>query len=372
MRFSQRATATLAALGLVALAACGSSSEDVTSAGPTSDADSGAASAVTPVSDDVIAAAEEEGSVLMYSNANPEIFAPIAKGFAKKYPNIKIKNLDLDDTQIVERYKSESATGARTADVVMMNNQTVMSRFVESGDVLDYEDPNVANLPDFVKLAPGVVAVSQEPVVAVFNKSVLPEDEQPTSIAEFAEMAPELKGKIGSVDIANAVGYYATASYLKSAGDEGWDNLEKIGASTGIENGAGNVVQKLLQGQYSASFFMVGSLRPLLAGDAAKVLNYRYLTDGTPLLPRAMGITADAQNPNAAKVFLNYILSVEGQTEACKGGFSPYRGGVECPYGLAAIEDLVGEENITIDGWDPSFIADQDEITQRWNEAFRR
>ncbi|SFO67173.1 MULTISPECIES: ABC transporter substrate-binding protein [Actinomadura] len=372
MRFPQRLSAAVAALSVLTLAACGGSSDEPAAAGPTSTADPGKASAVTPVSDDIIAAAEKEGSVLMYSNANSEIMKPLATAFMKKYPKIQIKNLDLEDTQIVERYKSEAATGARTADLVMMSNQPVMSRFAGDGHITDYKDPNVANLPAHARLAPGVVAMSQDPVVALFNKSLLPKDEQPTSMGEFAEMAPKLKGKIGVVDITNAIGYYATASYIKRAGEDGWKNLEALGPSSGVENGAGNIAQKMLQGGYSASFFVLGSVRPLITGDAAKVLNYAYLTDGTPLVPRAIGITAKAQHPNAAKVFLNYALSVEGQQEACKGGFSPYRAGVKCPYGLAAIEDAVGKDNVIIDGWAPEFVTGQAATVKRWNEVFGR
>lgn len=372
MRFHQRAAAAVAVVSLISLAACGGGTEDPGAAGPTSDVDSGEAAPPTPVSDEIVAAAEEEGSVLLYSNANEEVMAPLAAGFSKKYPNIEVRNLDLEDTQIAERYRTESATGARTADIVMTSDQLTMQDFVEAGHVLDYEDPNVPNLPDYANLAPGVVAMSEDPVIALFNKSVLPEDQQPTSMAEFAEMAPELEGKIGTLDVANAIGFLATASYVNDAGEEGWEHLEALGASAGVESGTGNLSQKLLQGAYAGSFFVSGSVRPLITGDAAKVLNYTYLVDGTPLVPRAMAITAQAPNPNAAKVFMNYALSVEGQEEACKGGFTPYRAGVECPYGLAAIEDAVGEDNVIIGGWDPELKSQREAIEARWNEAFGR
>lgn len=368
----KRAAVAVVALSLLGLSACGSDSDGDTVAGPQSTVDPGEASAVTPVSDDIIAAGQDEGEVLIYTNADEQIMRPLIEGFEKKYPEIKIRSLDLSDAQIVERYQTEAATGTRTADVVMSSDQIGMQNFVAAGHVLDYDDPNVANLPDYALLAPGVVAMSEDPVVALFNKSLLPEDEQPTSMSEFAEMAPSLEGKIGTLDIGNAVSLLATSSYLESAGDEGWENLEAIGPNSGVESGTGNLAQKLLQGAYAAAFFAGGALRPLITGDAAKVLNYTYLTDGTPLVPRAMAITQEATNVNAAKVFVNYALSVEGQIEACKGGFTPYRPGVTCPFGISAIEEAVGEENVIIRGWDPELESKRADIESRWNEAFGR
>jgi len=372
MRLPTRAVAVLAAVSLLSLSACGGSSDEPDAAGPTSTADPGQASEVTPVSDEIVAAAKEEGSVLLYGNANDEIMAPLAEAFMAKYPEIEVRSLDLDDAQIVERYRTETATGASTADLVMTSDQLTMQGFQESGNVLDYEDPNVANLPDYARLADGVVAISEDPVIALFNKAVLPEPEQPRSMEEFAELATKLKGKIGTVDITNAIGFFATSSYVDQQGDDGWEILEQLGPATGVESGGGNVAQKLLQGEYAAAFFLLGSIRPLIQGDAAKVLNYAYLTDGTPLVPRAVAITKEAPHPNAAKLFLNYALSVEGQQEACKGGFSPYRAGVECPYGLAAITEAVGEDNLVIRGWDPDLESKRDALVARWNEAFGR
>ncbi|WP_214402216.1 ABC transporter substrate-binding protein [Pseudonocardia lacus] len=373
MRFRKRATHVVATAGLIVLTACspGSSGESAP-AGPVSTADSGPASAVTPISDEIIAAAEQEGSVLLYSNANPEVFQPLADGFAAKYPNIEVRNLDLDDTQIVERYKSETATGAPTADLVMGSSQLTLSAFVDDGHILDYQDPNLENLPEAAELAPGMTAISLDPVVGVFNTALLPKDRQPRSVADYVALAATDSGKIGTVAVSNSFAYHVVASYLKHTGEQGWANLEAIGRSAGVENGSANIAQKLLQGQYAASLFQSGAIRPLLVGDAAKVLNYDYVTDGTVLVPRAIGITARAPHPNAAKVFLNYALSVEGQNEACKGGFSPYRAGVTCPYGLTAVEEAVGAENVINDGWDPSFVSDHDAIVTRWNRAFGR
>ena len=80
-----------------------------------------------------------------------------------------------------------------------------------------------------------------------------------------------------------------------------------------------------------------GALRALIdTTETGDLLNYRYFADATTLPARGVGVTTAAASPNAAQVLVNYILSEEGQTATCDGGFTPYREGVDCPTGLPA------------------------------------
>lgn len=366
----------LALAAVLALGACGSSGDDTTaSAAPstTASADVGDASAVTPVDDATLAAAEDEGEVLAYVNAEDQQMAPIKKAFEAAYPGITLRSLTLGDEEAFQRYETELATGAATADLMMNSDLRGWVSFLDDGNVEDYEDPNSPNLPDYANLAPGVYAASTEPVIAVFNKQLLPEDEQPTTLAGLADMAEELDGRLATTDIGNAIQFGSTAAMTGAFGEDAWETIETLGAHSKVESSNGPLVTKLAQGQYAANFFVSGSVRAFLVDDVAKIVNYRYLEDGTPLIPRAMGVTAEAAHPNAAKVFMNWLLSVEGQEAACAAGFTAYRDGVTCELGLAhVIAAIGGEENLVPATLDESLATDGDALVARWNEAFGR
>jgi iron(III) transport system substrate-binding protein len=372
MRQSILRSLAVGAMCSLGLAACGGSPAAPKAAGPTSTVDTGVASRVTPPDAATIAAAEKEGSVLLYTNADEQLMKPVAAAFKAKYPRIELRSLALDDAQVFQRYATEKATGARTADVVMTSNAVGMLDFVNKGNVANYTDPNVPYLPKYAQLAPGVVAMSEDPVVAVFNSALLPKDKQPKDMTSLAALSASINGKVGTTDIGNAVQFGAMTSYIGKHGESGWQNIEKIGPNAAVESGTGNLMQKLAQGQYQASYFVSGTVRALITGDAAKVLNYTYLTDGTPLIPRAVAVTKGAGSPNAAKVFVNFLLSVEGQEAACKGGFTPYRPGVKCPFGLAAIQEAVGADNMLLGGYPADLAQQQPAIVSRWNKAFHR
>lgn len=365
----------LALLGAIALAGCGSSADEASSgsSSPSPTADVGDASAVTPLDDATIAAAQEEGEVIAYVNAEDQQMAPLKKAFETANPGITLRSLTLGDEEAFQRYETEVASGASTADLIMNSDLRGWSSFIASGGIEEYDDPNGPNLPDYATLAPGVYAASQEPVIAVFNKALLPEDEQPTTLEGLADLAEGLDGKLGTTDIGNAIQFGATTAYTDEHGEDGWARLEALGAHTSVEASNGPLVTKLAQGQYAATFFVSGSVRAFIVDDVAKIVNYRYLEDGTPLIPRVMGVTSEATHPNAAKVFVNWLLSVEGQEAACQVGFSAYRAGAECDFALAHVAEAIGgEENLLPATLDGSLATDGDAIVERWNEAFGR
>jgi iron(III) transport system substrate-binding protein len=321
-----------------------------------------------------IEASKTEGPLVVYGNPSQEQWDPLLAAFNERYPWIEVETFDLGGAEAFQRYLSEEATGSPTADLIVNTDGAGWLDLVARGKVLDYVDPELANLSaDQAVLAPGVYAMSYDPLIAVFNTLALPLDQQPTSLAEMAEMADELEGQIGTVNVTNANAGLGTFGYLDANGEDGWAVLEQLGPSSGVEDGTGALLGKLQSGEYVASFFASGSLRALIDGtETGDLLNYRYLADATALPARGVGVTTAADSPNSAQVLINYLLSEAGQTAACGGGFTPYREGVDCSTGLPAIEQAVGQGNAILVGYPADLAEQQAAIQERWNAAFGR
>lgn len=321
-----------------------------------------------------VEASKSEGKLVVYGNPSAEQWTPVLEAFNAKYPWISVETFDLGGAEAFQRYLSEEATGAPTADVIVNTDGAGWLDLVSRGKVLDYVDPELADMSiEDAVLAPGVFAMSYDPLIAVFNTLALPLDQQPTSLAEMADMAEELDGKIGTVNITNANAGLGTFGYIDTYGEEGWDVLEQLGPHSKAEDGTGALLGKLQTGEYVASFFASGSLRALIdTTETGDLLNYRYLADATTLPARGIGVTTAAASPNAAQLLVNFFLSEEGQTAACGGGFTPYRDGVECPTGLPAIEEAVGEGNAILVHYPADLAEQQAAIEERWNAAFGR
>jgi iron(III) transport system substrate-binding protein len=368
----------LAIAAAAGAAGCGSSDTAATTTPPPAPAATTTAAAkpagdATPVSAEILAGAKQEGSFVLYTNADDEQIAPLVKAFNKAQPDIKVKSLSLGSNEVFQRYLSETATGSASADVLLASNAVSWQELIAKGDLDPYEDPNRADLPDSAKLGQGVTAMSEDPSITVYNKALIPESKQPSTLAGLAAMAPSLKGKIATVDVGVPLQLETTAGYVGKTGDAGWQTLEKLGASSKVESSTGSLVTKLAQGQYAAAFFTSGSVRALITADAAKLVGWKYMTDATVVVPRAIAVTKSAKSPDAAKVFQNWVLSVQGQQAECQAGFTPFRDGVECPVGLSAVDQALGGPGKTIvESYGGDLDAQRATITDRWKAAFGR
>jgi iron(III) transport system substrate-binding protein len=369
------------ALLLSLIAACGvgseSGSDDATTtsrAGASATTTSGTGTEEAEDIEAAIEASRDESTLVIYGNPNTDQWAPVLEAFGEEYPWIEVETFDLGGTEAFQRYLSEEATGSETADMIVNTDGAGWLDLVERGQVLDYIDPELASLPaGRAVLAPGVFAWSYDPLVALFNKLALPEDEQPTSLAELADMAEELTGQIGTPAIENGAAGLGTHGYLDTQGEDGWAALELLGPHTRAEDGTGALLGKLLSGEYVASFFAGGATRALIdTTDTGDVLNYRYFADATPLTARGIGVTTAGDSPNSAKVLVSFLLSADGQTASCAGGFTPYRDGIDCPQGIPNIVDVIGEENLIFAVYPPDLATEQAAIRERWNTAFGR
>lgn len=375
-----RATAAVVTAAIMAAAACGVGSEGdssegggpgTTAAAPGSGSGDGSAEAIDV--DAAVEAAGEENTLVVYGNPSADQWAPVLEAFGEAYPGIEVETFDLGGTEAFQRYLSEEATGAATADVIISHDGAGWLDLVERGQVVDYVDPELADMPEEAVLAPGVFAMSYDPLVALFNSEALPADEQPASLAELSDMAEDLDGRIGTVAIENSNAGLGTFGYVDAHGEDAWEVLERLGPHARAEDGTGPLLGKIQSGEYVAAFFVGGATRALVdTTDAGDILDWRYFEDATALPGRGMAVTAAADSPNAARVLLHFLLSAEGQEAGCAGGFTPYRDDVDCPADLAAIEDEIGEGNAILVGYPEDLPERQEAIRERWNTAFGR
>ena len=82
--------------------------------------------------------------------------------------------------------------------------------------------------------------------------------------------------------------------------------------------------EKVISGEQVLAFDVIGSYAVEWA-KADPNLGVTYLTDHVPAFSRVMLIPKGAPHPNAAQVFLDYVLSPAGQKALSEGGLASIR-----------------------------------------------
>ncbi len=337
-----------------------------------------AAPAVDPLAALVEASKNEKDGLLVYSNMGENNWKPVVAAFNAKYPWITVTTLDLGTTEGFERYYTESAGGARTGDMIVTTAPDGWQDFIAKDGLEVYNPSSSAGLPDFAKLADGVWAISTDPMIIIWNKSLVPTPV--TSMADVVKLAenPANKGKITTYDAEkNGTGFAINWFWANKNGDEGWKMLETLGkAAPSMQTSAGNMVKAVLSGEAVVGYFVSGiSVFPKFP-DAEPVMGWSYDKGGQIVIVRGMGLTKKASSPASAKLMMEFVLTSEGQLAWSDGGLTPYRPDVadKATYHLQKIIDAVGADHIIYSYFDPNIASAENRsaFVAKWKTALGR
>ena len=368
-----RAVAVVGSFGLAlgALSACGSSQEP-----PKVNVKVGEAPSYYPDSyADIIKGSKAEGGTLdIYSNTDQSNWDPIFRAFTEKYPWVKkISANNLDSDEVFQRYLSEQATGESPADMLVTNAAQAWGEFNEknSDKLMKYDSPEKPKLPSFAEPLPNVYAFSMDPVTLSYNSELL--GGKPTSLADLAAIIKKdpkkFENKITERAVDGSFGFTVSQAYAAAA-PNAWNTLSDVLKYARPEDSSGTQIDKIESGEYLAGFFISAAVAYPAEEDSGGLFKAVYPKDGTPVLPRGIAIASTAPHPNTAKLFLDFLLSQEGQQAVAEGGLTSYRSGVKAGYGVHTYQELVGdvgEQNIIQVKYDALSDDEVNSFVDKWN-----
>ncbi|RYE39281.1 MAG: extracellular solute-binding protein, partial [Hyphomicrobiales bacterium] len=256
--------------------------------------------------EEVVAAAEKEGSVTYYTNTAPEQSRPMIAAFEKKYPNIKV-NFTRGAADLESKLDAEISAGLDGADVVVMTHRQW----------------NIVHAPDFIEPTGLVPALDNWPADAwsvdgvAPNASVTPmgiiawnTDRFPEGFADWNDLlTPAVKDNLAMRDHVDAT----LAGYLKFLAEtNGPDYLTELA-------------------KQDPTFY--SSVVPMAAAVASNEIGVAAMSVPATLVelkaknapvdwvipPKTWAVSAPvtmlkkSERPNAARVFVDFMLSPEGQ-----------------------------------------------------------
>ena len=157
---------------------------------------------------------------------------------------------------------------------------------------------------------------------------------------------------------------------LVTGNSDAWTELEKILPYARPEDSSGTQIEKITSGEYVAGFLISGAVAYPAETDSEGLFKPIYPDDGTPVLPRGIAIQSDAPHPATAKLFLDFVLSQEGQQATAEGGLTSWREGVRAGFGIHTYEELVskvGQDNVINVNYDLIPESDVTAFVDRWN-----
>jgi len=198
----------------------------------------------------------------------------------------------------------------------------------QAGAFLNYTSPEVRFMNYTASaVGPAWVVVDLAIVFMIYNPSLLPANQVPTSWAALAN--PVYNGKVvfqsaASLSITAAEFYYLYETMGNSSGQ--WTNLMKGIAANhpGLPSTAGQAESEVLNGQAKIGIDTLDSYVTALKGDPAAPLK---IVDLEPLVytPGVVAITVNAPHPAMAKLVEAWLISPAGQMATYETNHLPYQ-----------------------------------------------
>jgi iron(III) transport system substrate-binding protein len=261
-----------------------------------------------------IDAAKKEGKVIAYGTILPQVMDPIHRGFEKKY-GIRVDYWRASATQVMERAVAEWQTGRPGFDVTFAA-QSSQDLVKQAGALAKYTPPSAEKFPAKFKDKDGILTSWRHtPIGVLYNTDLLKAADAPKNLDDLLQ--PKWKGKFA---IPDPTRHTTTAQFLyslKKLKGDGWLDYVKALAKQEplLRESFAPVPNDILRGEVPLGFTYIQYVQQFAKAPLGYVLMDKILTDTNDL-----GLGAKAANANAAKLYMEYMCSQEGQKLAADLG----------------------------------------------------
>lgn len=266
--------------------------------------------------DDVVAAANNEGKVTIYSTQAAPRLAALETAFEKAYPAIDLEVVRGVDSDLLSKIDAESKSGKGIGDLAVITDVSWMNTVKDTDKATKPIGPSFDN-PDY-RRDTSIVSDKYFLEGAVILGFGWNTDLLPGGVSSPADLlAPELKGKVGIVSPSTSPTYLDFYSHIEKYYG-GREYLEKLAdQNPRIYPSNQPLAQALASGEIAAGLMADPMLASKESGAPVEWSAGEHIWGA-----RWYGLTlGSSPHPNAAQVLADFMVTRPGQ-EAASVGYS--------------------------------------------------
>jgi iron(III) transport system substrate-binding protein len=266
------------------------------------------------------------GKLVLYTSQPERDAAQTVAAFRKVYPGVEVDVFRSGTTEVMAKLAAEFAAGQPKPDVLLLADAATMESLKKDGRLLAYPEARID----------GIEAAAIDRDRAYFGSKLITTGiavntaakNRPTSWADLAK--PEYKGQIAMPSPLYSGAAAIMLGTMTERPDLGWGFFEKLKVSDAVAvRGNGAVLTAVANGEKT-----YGVLVDFMAFNAkakGSPIDFIFPAEGNPAVTEPVAIMKTSQNPVAARAFVDFILSDEGQRLAVAMGYIPARTSIGMP-----------------------------------------
>ncbi len=250
---------------------------------------------------------------------------PLIRDFQALRPTVTVDFADSLNNDVFAAAASACAAQKTYADLFITSSSDHVVKLANDGCAQRYESSAVQSLPEWANWRNEAIGFSFEPAVIVYNKKLVAEADVPRSHGDLIELMrakPEIyDGRIGTYNIAQSGIGFLFAFFDAEQSSTFGRLLEGLGRARAVLRCCtGEILTEIESGNLLIGYNLLGSYAygRVTAGAPIGIV---LPSDYTLVLSRAAMIPAKAANPEAGRLFLDYLISERGQQVAAERSF---------------------------------------------------
>jgi iron(III) transport system substrate-binding protein len=258
-------------------------------------------------------AAKKEAKVVVYGSVPPQSMEGLHQAFKKKY-GVEVEYWRGSSTQVSERALTEWRAGKPAFDIAE-GNRGVQLIMKDEGLFQKFIPPASQKFPDRFKEKDALITPWRVlPISMLYNTELVKSADLPKTFDDL--LNPKWTGKIS---IPDPTRHTTTAQFLwnlrKFKGDKWLDYVKALAKQKPVlVESLAPVTTTIIKGEALVGITYIKYIKQY-KGPVDYIPMDQYLTD-----PNYLSLSAKAMHPNAAKLYIDFACSAEGQKEIAEDG----------------------------------------------------
>jgi iron(III) transport system substrate-binding protein len=274
-------------------------------------------------------------TLVLYTSQPDKDAAETVAGFNKRNPGVRVEIFRSGTTEIMNKLMAEIAAGDPRPDLLLVADSVSLEMLKRENRLLAYPEADVSNLPpeayDKDRTYFGTKLITSG---IVYNTGAR---ERPTSWKDLAD--PRFRGQLVMPSPLYSGAAAITVSTFAARADLGWAFMDALKANGIVAvRGNGAVLRSVASGE--KGYGILVDFMALNAKAKGSPVEFVIPREGLTAVTEPVAILRTSRNQRAAKAFVDFLLSEEGQQLAVGQGYLPAHRKVAPPAGYPSVDSL--------------------------------
>jgi len=276
-----------------------------------------------------------EGTLTLYTSQPNNDAQQTVDAFMAKNPGVKVTFVRDGTTKIMAKLRAELEAGSSPADVLLIADSVTMEGMGADGYLMAYPEADVSAYDEGIQDPERMWFPTKLITTGIIYNTNAPM--KPTSWKDL--LKDEAKGQIAMPSPLTSGAALIHTNTMVSNMDEGWGYYETLAANGAQASGGNGGVLKAVAGGEKL-YGMVVEFLPIREKAKGAPVDFVFPEEGVSAISEPVAILKNTKNPEAAKAFVDFLISKEGQEMAVSQGYMPAHPGVTPPEGFPALSEI--------------------------------